>query len=329
MKSLQVPTLPLQISEFRADDYGKLAHVFGSIFPDYDRTPEEWRFEDESLDKSKFHFKRYSCFSPEVQDAVGFAQCQHIPWMYHPKKLWVDIWVDPQHQRKGIGNALYERLSQDFKVLGAVTSWTGVREDMPFPIKFAMNRGFHEKMRAWESRLNPATVNLLAFQKYLDKASQHRIHFVTLADEMSSDPACYAKLHALVQAVSADIPRPEQFTPVSFEQWSAFEMKSPNLVPQGYMIAKDGDRYVGMSTVWKAQKDPKGLYQGLTGVVRDYRGRGIAVALKLKVIEFARNNKYEKLKTWNDSTNAPMLGINVKLGFKREVGWITFEKNLA
>jgi predicted GNAT superfamily acetyltransferase len=106
-------------------------------------------------------------------------------------------------------------------------------------------------------------------------------------------------------------------------------MKSPNLFPEGYMIAKDGDKYVGMSTVWKAQKDPKGLYQGLTGVVRDYRGQGIAVALKLKVIEFARNHKYEKLKTWNDSTNAPMLGINVKLGFKREVGWITLEKNLA
>jgi hypothetical protein len=24
-----------------------------------------------------------------------------------------------------------------------------------------------------------------------------------------------------------------------------------------------------------------------------------------------------------------MLGINIKLGFKREVGWITLEKNLA
>jgi GNAT superfamily N-acetyltransferase len=146
---------------------------------------------------------------------------------------------------------------------------------------------------------------------------------------MKNDPECYTKLHALVQSISEDIPRPEQFTPVSFEQWSAFEMKSPNLVPEGYMIAKDGDKYVGMSTVWKAQKDPKGLYQGLTGVMREYRGRGIAVALKLKVIEFARNNKYEKLKTWNDSTNGPMLGINVKLGFKREVGWITLEKNLA
>jgi GNAT superfamily N-acetyltransferase len=322
-------TLPLELREFKPDDYGKLAHVFGSNFPDYDRTPEEWRFEDESLDRSKFYFKRYSCMTDGVEGPVGFAQCQNIPWMYHPKKLWFDIWVDPQHQRKGIGSVLYERLSQDFKSLGTVTSWTGIKEDMLLPIKFATNRGFREKMRAWESRLSPTTVNPALFKKYIDKASQHGIQIVTLAEEMRSDPECYHKLHALVQAVSEDIPRPEQFTPVSFEQWSAFEMKNPNLVPQGYMIAKDGDKYVGMSTVWKDQKHPKWLYQGLTGILREYRGRGIAIALKLKVIDFSKSNNYEKLKTWNDSTNAPMLGINTRLGFKREVGWITFEKNLA
>src|SRR5438552_12418953 len=255
-------TLPLQISGFKAADYGKLARVFGPIFPDYDRTPEEWRFEDESLDRSKFHFKRYSCISRDVQEPVGFAQCQHIPWMYHPRMLWFDIWVDPQHQRKGIGSALYERLNQDFKDLGTVTSWTGLKEDMPYPIKFATNRGFHEKMRAWESRLNPATVNLSAFQKYVEKAYQQRIRLVTLANEMKSDPQCYTKLHALVQSVSEDIPRPEQFTPVSFEQWSAFEMKNPNLDPEGYMIAKDGDKYVGMSTVWKAQKESQRTLSG-------------------------------------------------------------------
>src|SRR3989449_10802454 len=109
---------------------------------------------------------------------------------------------------------------------------------MTYQINIATNRGYHEKMRAWESRLNPATVDISAFQKYLDKASQHRIHFVTLADEMKSDPECYTKLHALVQAVSEDIPRPEQFTPVSFEKWSALEMKSHIFVPQGYMLTK-------------------------------------------------------------------------------------------
>src|SRR3989441_11627543 len=96
-------TLPLEISEFKADDYGKLAHVFGSIFPDYDRTPEEWRFEDESLDKTKIHFKRYSCKTKKSQKTVGVVPCQKVPWMYHPQKNSFDILGDPHHQRKGGG----------------------------------------------------------------------------------------------------------------------------------------------------------------------------------------------------------------------------------
>ena len=322
-------TLPIELREFRPEDYRRLATVFGSIFPDYDRNPEEWKFEDESLDRSKYYFKRYACVMQGVHEPVGFAQCQNVPWMYDPKKLWFDIWVDPQHQRKGIGTALYEKLGQDFKTLGIVTSWTGVKEDMPPVIDFVKKKGFFEKMRAWESRLDPAKVNLSEYKKYVEKSSQRRIHISSIADELKSDPEAWHKLHALEEAVSEDIPRPEKFTPVSFDQWSAFVIKNPNLLPQGFMVAKDGDKYVGMSTVWKDQKHPDSLYQGLTGVLREYRGHGIAVALKLKVIEYARSNGYEKLKTWNDSTNAPMLGINIKLGFKRQVGWITFEKNLA
>jgi len=53
------------------------------------------------------------------------------------------------------------------------------------------------------------------------------------------------------------------------------------------------------------------------------------MALKLRVIDFARRNQYDKIKTWNDTDNAPMLAVNTKLGFKREAGWITMEKNLG
>jgi len=70
------------------------------------------------------------------------------------------------------------------------------------------------------------------------------------------------------------------------------------------------------------------LNQDDTGVTREYRGRGIATALKLKVIEFGKKNGYRTIKTWNDSSNAPMLAVNTKLGFKRQVGWIMVEKIL-
>src|SRR2546427_12742570 len=87
-------TLPIELREFRPEDYGRLAHVFGSIFPDYDRTPEEWRFLDERLHKAKFHFKRKSCTKKEKQKPIGVAPSQHIPPLYHPKNIRLDLWVD-------------------------------------------------------------------------------------------------------------------------------------------------------------------------------------------------------------------------------------------
>src|SRR6058998_424967 len=120
----------------------------------------------------------------------------------------------------------------------------------------------------------------------------------------------------------------EAYTPIPYEQWLSFDMKDPGLLPEAYAIAKQGDRYVGLSTVRRRDKEPRGLYQALTGVRREYRGRGVAFAMKLKIIEYAKKNGYEKIKTENATTNAPMYGINMKLGFKRETGWIAFSKQL-
>ncbi len=167
------------------------------------------------------------------------------------------------------------------------------------------------------------------FGEYPEKVRRQGIMFTTLAEARREGEDSLKKLHELVQLISADMPSPAPFTPTSYEQWEAFELKSPNLLPDGYMIAKDGLKYVGLSTVWRIDKEPKILVQGNTGVRREYRGRGIAVALKLAVIDFARRNGYVKVKTWNASDNASMLAVNAKLGFKREVGWITLEKSLA
>jgi len=71
------------------------------------------------------------------------------------------------------------------------------------------------------------------------------------------------------------------------------------------------------------------LHQGLTGVLRDERGQGIARALKLRTIDYGRANGFREIRTLNDSLNGPMLAINVALGFVREPAWITFGKDLS
>jgi len=320
-------TLSLEMREFDPTDYQRLLEIYNANYPDYTRSVDEWRSRDESVDKSKYHLQRYAFL--EKKAVVGFGDVSHVTDMFHPRKFWINIFVDPPVQGRGIGNAIYEKLNGELTKLNATGAWAGSTEKLPRLTEFYQRRGFEEKMKAWESRLDVLTVDLEKFRDYNEKVLRQGITITNLAEERKNGPDSLKSLHELVQLISADMPSPAPFTPISYEQWKAFELKNPSLLPEAYMIAKDGPKYVGLSTVWRLDKEPRGLVQGNTGVRREYRGRGIAVALKLKVIDFARRNGYMKLKTWNASNNAPMLAVNTKLGFKREVGWITLEKALA
>ena len=86
---------------------------------------------------------------------------------------------------------------------------------------------------------------------------------------------------------------------------------------------------MGISSLQGALASPDVLWVGFTGVRREVRGRGIATALKLESIRYAREQGYREIRTMNNALNQSMLRINEALGFRREPAWITFEKKLT
>jgi RimJ/RimL family protein N-acetyltransferase len=54
----------------------------------------------------------------------------------------------------------------------------------------------------------------------------------------------------------------------------------------------------------------------MTAVARDWRGRGVAGALKRATIRWAIEHGLEALDTGNDPDNAAMRAVNARLGFR-------------
>jgi GNAT superfamily N-acetyltransferase len=99
-------------------------------------------------------------------------------------------------------------------------------------------------------------------------------------------------------------------------------------LPEGFFLARDGTEYVGM-TILDRRAGLDALHQGITGVRPSHGRRGIATALKVRAIGYARELGYRELHTENNPRNAAMLRVNQALGFRRTAVMIRFEKALA
>jgi GNAT superfamily N-acetyltransferase len=89
-------------------------------------------------------------------------------------------------------------------------------------------------------------------------------------------------------------------------------------------VALDGGRYVGL--VFHVSGSPALLIVEVTGTARAYRRRGIAQALKLKSMAWAKQAGFSSLLVNNDLSNAGMLAINDKLGFERQPALIMLQR---
>lgn len=67
----------------------------------------------------------------------------------------------------------------------------------------------------------------------------------------------------------------------------------------------------------------------MTGVARDWRGRGIATALKRATIDWALANGVGALAGANDTVNAPMRAVNSRLGYQPQPDEIQFRGPLS
>lgn len=101
--------------------------------------------------------------------------------------------------------------------------------------------------------------------------------------------------------------------------------------PEGVFVAVAPDGgWVGLSELHlPIATRPGTLHNGLTGVLPEWRGHGVALALKLAAARAALERGFTHSRTGNHSVNRPMLAVNGRLGFVREGARITLRRDVA
>ena len=302
-------------------DYRQAVDIVNAVWVEYPDTVEEWKESDEKRSKTT---KRGRFFGQFEGQPVGFATYGQSLWLNHPGKLFVSVDVLPEFRNRGVGTALWQHLCLEMEQFDPLRLLASTREDYEDGVRFANKLGFTEKMRDWESRMDPTSFNLADWSRYPQRMAEQGLEIRTVA-ELESDPNRDRKLYELEWSVDRDVPSPEPPSKVPFEEFQKVWERT-NLIPDAWFVALDNGEYVGMTNLWTSQGDANLLYVGLTGVIRSHRNRGIATALKLKSVEFALEKGFGEIRTWNNTNNAGMLGINNRFGFVRQPAHIEYVK---
>lgn len=293
-------------------DYELIAALWNSAYPMYPLHPDTLRHDDERS-PARIYRRRY--LLEHDGEALGFGTVRNTRDSFHPQEFLLDLVLRPEALGRGHGRALYAHLLADIEPRTPRALFAWVREDMPRAVRFYRDRGFVEVQRAFESVLDVTAFDPSRFSGAAERLARQGIEIRDLTS-LERDPDHRRKLYLLHTEIDRDVPSPRTYSKPSFEEFCDAHFNE-RLIPEGMLVALHEDRYIGMCELYRHQGSDD-LHNGLTGVLRPWRRRGIARALKLASIEVARAQGAAAIHTWNAAHNAGMLAINDALGFERQ-----------
>lgn len=304
-------------------DYAAKAAVLKAIDPTSVVTVEKLKFWDRWWD-AKY---RQESFLVELDgQPVATGGYAEWIWWYEPGRYYLSLSVDPTYRKQGIGSALYDHLmsrmaAQEPK---GTIFMCKCREDQPESVRFITKRGFQQTGRELWSELDVAAFDPQQFAAIDERMRQQGITIVAYPQLAASDPLCQRKCYELNCESIQGMPATGTRTHQSFDQYVQQVFERSEFLPEAFFVALDQGRYVGVSYLLDEHEDRERLVTGYTGVVPSHRRRGIATALKLRCIRYAKASGAKIITTDTDEAN-PMYQLNRRLGFEPLPSELLFE----
>jgi GNAT superfamily N-acetyltransferase len=300
----------MEILEATLDDVPAAARLINRAEPDRVLSPEAMLHFVRSVPERA----RRRLWKAEVGGELAAWAAVGLNWESETAgDAYANVIVDLDRRRQGIGSALWPLLEERLAAIGAQrVSATG--PDEPGSHAFATARGFRETFRLRVSRLElaslppppalPDGVELRPFSDYAD------------------DPR---PVWELDNETTQDIPLDQPVGEVPYEEWLPRYWHMPMLdYDSSLVLLVDGEP--AAFTLAVADPESRRCDSGMTGTLRRFRGRGFAELVKRHSLARVHASGIDVALTMNDETNAPMLRVNERIGYRPSGARVTFSR---
>lgn len=289
--------------------------------PDEPMSETEFRYRDAYLPEGRWSGR----WVVESDNCIlAYCQARHQVGDHHPDTYRIDIQVRPDRRGQGIGTVLYRHLDNILRERSARILHGWARADHNASIRFLEARGHRETRQARESRCVVVSFRPDTMVDPRPQLAAEGIRITTIGAYAAQCQDAMARWHAVSETVGADAPSNGPYVPVPFTTWIQ-RLHHPGYRPDAQFLAVCDDVPIGVASLWHRSAD-RDLDTGVTGVVRKYRRRGIATALKLTAFEYARRIGATAIRTDNAADNVGMLEINRRMGFMEMPAWVQYTR---
>lgn len=234
-----------------------------------------------------------------------------------PGHVKVGVRVDEPFRNQGVGSQVYAEVLRLAMAQNPTRLEANVREKRPSDISWAERRGFQKEWHLFESKLDLTGFDATTFADSVKAAEASGIRFTSLAEYEQTDEVLRRFMDHFWD-FGLDVPGQEGLPKPTFELFKKMMIEDPLWDSAGVILAVDGDRWAALAVVNKQHSGE--YYNGFTGVHREYRGRRLALPVKLMATEYVRSKGAAFIRTNNHSVNERMLAVNRKMGYQPEPG---------
>jgi len=307
----------IEIKKFNATDieFKELARVNNLVNHDSISHPDEdknrWKIRDKDQIRNRLLLYNNSILIGATYYSQGRDK--------NSRTTFFTTNLDPSYNNNGYRNLLYNKMLEEVKVFNCNMVHTSIYDHPNYSEhkKLLIKNGFRLVQTNREYSCDVRKIDIEKYQPLIKKLESEGIKFYDSKEEMKDWPEHYKKLEELVWTYDQDMPMPDgiKHTRAPFEQFMKYTLVFEENAYGVEIIAVLDGEYIGSTdiSVYHKSEPNKGWTGGL-GVLKEFRRKGIATAIKIKAIERLLKKGVTEIRTDNEENN-PMYKINVALGF--------------